>query len=132
MGLLSRQQILEADDLETVEVDVPEWGGSILLKALTGAKRDEVEQSMVKGRGNNQQVNMVNFRARLVAASAIDEGGQLLFISDHDVKLLGKKSSKALDRVAEAASRLSGMSAEDVDELTKSFGSAQSDNSTSD
>lgn len=130
--LLSRQQILEADDLVTKDIEVPEWGGTVRIRALTGAERDKLEQSMVKGRGPNASVNMVNFRARMVVAAAVDEAGHALFISEDDVKQLGNKSSKALDRLAEAASRLSGMSEKDIEELTQGFDDAQSDDSTSD
>ena len=36
---LTRHAILEAPDIETREVPVPEWGGTVYLRALTGAQR---------------------------------------------------------------------------------------------
>lgn len=128
--LLSAKHILDADDLPTMDVEVPEWGGWVRLRGLTGKQRDELEKSTIKQRGGDVQANFVNFRARIVAASAIDESGQLLFGQD-EVAALGRKSSRVLDKLAEACSRLSGMSADDVEELVAGFDKARSEDSTS-
>lgn len=113
MATLTRESILEADDVPAEDVEVPEWGGSVRVQAMTGAERDKFEASMV-GKGNKPDLN--NFRAKLAAACIVDDDGNRLF-SESDVKGLGKKSAAALDRVANAAQRISALSAEDVDEL---------------
>ena len=41
--LLTRDLILKADDIQTREVEVPEWGGTVLIRALTGTERDAYE-----------------------------------------------------------------------------------------
>ncbi|HET8684974.1 MAG TPA: hypothetical protein VFM54_24340 [Micromonosporaceae bacterium] len=130
MGLLSRDQILGADDRRYEEVECPEWGGAIRLRSLTGAERDAFEAQTVQQRGKDQRLNLLNVRSRLVVACAVDAEGQQLFSAD-DVRALGRKSAKALDRCFEAAQRLCGMSEEDVQELTEGFGDAQSDGPTS-
>lgn len=114
MALLGREAILAADDIVTDEVEVPEWGGSVLVRAMTGAERDRLEASAV---GNGKKLNLANFRARMCAASIVDEAGNRLF-GEADLVTLGQKSSAALNRVFEVAQRLSGMSDEDVEELT--------------
>ena len=38
--LLNKEQIQSVSDLETQDVEVPEWGGTVRLKSLTGAERD--------------------------------------------------------------------------------------------
>jgi len=43
---LNKEQILRADDLKTEEVDVPEWGGSVRVRVLTGTERDAFESSI--------------------------------------------------------------------------------------
>ena len=40
---LSQQDILQAKDLETVEVEVPEWGGWLLLQEISAGDRDWLE-----------------------------------------------------------------------------------------
>jgi hypothetical protein len=128
---LTKQQILDAQDLETKEVEVPEWGGTVLVKTMTGVERDAFESSVVKGKGKNTTVNMANIRAKLVAASIVDQDGQRLF-DDQDVQALGKKSAAALDRVFAVAQKLSKISQDDVEELAKNLPDDLSDNSGSD
>src|SRR5258708_5682280 len=88
MALLSRDQILNADDRKTVEVEVPEWGGSVLLRSMTGRERDAFEASLQETRGNKTKQNVVNFRARLVALCIVNQQGELVFNSA-DIKMLG-------------------------------------------
>lgn len=128
--LLNKEQIKSVSDLETQDIEVPEWGGTVRLKSLTGAERDRFEASVVQGQGRNTTVNMQNLRAKLVAQSAIGEDGKPLF-TEEDVKWLGEKSAKALNRLFNAAQQLSGLSESDVKELAGNFKDARSDGSTS-
>ena len=41
---LSRDDILKAADNEPEEVDVPEWGGSVLVRGMTGLDRAAAEE----------------------------------------------------------------------------------------
>lgn len=129
-GLLSRDAILAANDIRTVDVAVPEWGGAVRLRTLTGAERDAFETASVRTSGKHVHTNLVNLRARLVAACAVDEHGARLF-SEADVKALGTKSSAALDRLFDAARKLSRIGEDDVAELTADFTPAQDGGSTS-
>jgi hypothetical protein len=130
MALLTRDEILQVQDLPTEQVHVPEWGGDVLVRALTGAERDMFEQSIVEQRGRNTRMNLQNIRAKLVALTVVDEQGNRIF-KDEDVKWLGNKSAAALDRIFEVAQRLSGLRDEDVEELAKNSESDLSDDSTS-
>ena len=130
MALLTRDEILQVQDLPTEQVHVPEWGGDVLVRALTGAERDMFEQSIVEQRGRNTRMNLRNIRAKLVALTVVDEQGNRIF-KDEDVKWLGNKSAAALDRIFEVAQRLSGLRDEDVEELAKNSESDLSDDSTS-
>jgi len=113
---LTRDDILNAQDLPTEDVSVPEWGGTVRVRGLTGAERDVFEASIVEQRGKKARVNMKNMRATLVALTLVDEDGKRL-ISETDVEALGQKSGVALDRVVRVALRLSGLSPGDVEEL---------------
>lgn len=118
MALLTKQEILNAQDRKTEDVDVPEWGGTLRLRCLSGAERDAFEASLTKGEGKNRKLDLVNVRARLVALSAVDESGGRLF-DDNEVALLGAKSAAALDRAYAVAQRLSGLTDKDVEQLEK-------------
>jgi hypothetical protein len=128
--ILTRDAILQAQDLPRELVEVPQWGGSVYVRALTGAERDTFETSIVEQRGKSTKMNLKNIRAKLVALTVVDEEGNRIF-SDSDASALGKKSAAALDKVFEVAQRLSGLRPEDVEELSKNFGSDQSEDSIS-
>ncbi len=104
--LLTRDAILARADLPRESVEVPEWGGAVLVATMTGAARDEWEQQLVAA-GRSMQ----NVRAKLVAATAVDESGARMF-SAADVEALGNLSSAALDRVCQVAQRLNGLTAD--------------------
>lgn len=120
---LSKDDILKADDVRTEEVEVPEWGGSVLVRGMTGEERDEFEASMLVRRGDQMIPDTWNTRAKLIARCVIDDDGTPLF-TRQDVDALGKKSGAALDRVFDVASRLSGLRPEDAKEAAENFGPA--------
>ena len=130
MSLLSKTAILAAQDLQTEDVEVPEWGGAVRVRSFTGRERDAFESSMVRGEGRNRKVDLTNMRARLVGLTVIDETGQRLF-TDDEVDLLGAKSGAALDRVFAVAQKLNGLSGADVEELSKNSSGVPSAVSTS-
>jgi len=132
VGELTAQDILSANDEVIEKVEVPEWKGHLWVRGLTGAERDAFEASILEGRGKNRQVNLKNFRAKLVAAAAINKNGERLFTSPGQVEALGKKNARALQRVFDVAQELSGLSETDVDELTAELGKEQNGSSGSD
>ena len=130
MTLLSKTAILTANDLQTEDIEVPEWGGAVRVRSFTGRERDAFESSMVRGDGRDRKVDLTNMRARLVGLTVIDETGQRLF-TDEEVDLLGAKSGAALDRVFAVAQKLNGLSGTDVEELSKNSSGVPSAVSTS-
>lgn len=129
MGLLSRESILASEDLPRELLSVPEWGGDVWVRTLTGAERDAFEASNVrvtgKGRNVKREPNVANFRARLAVLVCCDEQGKRLF-ADADAAALGRKSSAALDRIADVALRLNGMTEEAAEEAEGNSQSAPS------
>lgn len=119
-NMLSKKDILLAKDIKTEKVSVPEWGGDVLVRGLTGAERDEFEGSIVQIEGKKQTMDMGNIRARLCAMSMVDEQGVRIF-DEEDVDELGKKSASALQRIFEVTQRLSGLTTEDVENLAKNL-----------
>lgn len=116
MAMLKREDILAAQDMQSEDVDVPEWGGTVRVSVMTGEARDQWDQGLVtvdaKGKA---KANMGNIRARLVALTVVDETGQRLFTAE-DVAELGRKNGAALNRVFEAAQRLNLLRAQDVEQ----------------
>ena len=109
--MLGREDILGAVDLETEKVSVPEWGGEVLVTGLDGTSRDAYEASLWRQTGDTAadgQVDVSNRRAKLVALGCRGKDGEPLFTLE-DAEALGRKSGKALERVAGVVRRLSGM-----------------------
>jgi hypothetical protein len=120
---LSKSAILAAFDVKTEKVSVPEWGGDVYIKTLSGTERDAFED----GYSNEK---MKNFRPRFLVLTLCDESGERLF-SDAEVDSLGKKSSTVIARLFDKAWGLNAFRTEDVDALGKDSPSGQSDDSTS-
>lgn len=131
MAVLKRDDILAAADIVTELVAVPEWGGEVYVKGMTGAERDKFEGGIVEMRGKSQSLNMANVRAKLASFTICDEKGKRLF-SEKDIDALAQKSAAALQRVFEVAQRLSGIGDADVAELADGLKNDQSGGSGSD
>lgn len=108
---LDRSAILAVSDLKNEIVDVPEWGGSVHVRTMSGSERDRFEAEHAKDPSKD-------FRARIVATTVCDEHGVSLF-EPTDVPSLGKKSCAALDRITDVAIRLNGFSKKDQEDLAK-------------
>jgi hypothetical protein len=106
---LTRDAILQIDDLPVEDVSVPEWGGSVRVRGLTARERVEFEASNTVMRGDQLVPDVDNAVAKLVALCVVDEDGTQVF-TRQDANALGEKSSAALARVFDVAARLSGMS----------------------
>jgi hypothetical protein len=127
MNILTKDAILNADDLQTETVSVPEWGGEVIVKTLTGMERDEFENSIL---GDTEKPDITNVRAKAVALSVVDQSGDRLF-SPEDVLKLGKKNGRALDRIFAVVQRLNGLRKKDMEELIKNSEGAPGANCTS-
>jgi hypothetical protein len=125
-----RTQILQADDLVTKEVHIPEWNATVRVKSLTGAERDEFEASITSIKGDKANTNLRGMRAKLAIACCVDADGKPLFKSS-DLQALAGKSARALSRIFDVAAELNGLSKSDVEELTGNSEPDPSDVSTS-
>lgn len=114
---LSRDDILNTDDLEKREVEVPRWNGSVYVRELTGRERDAFENEILTGDPNDPDVNTENLRARLLVRTLCDEDGERLFGDDEMDELAGK-SGAVLSQLFEEAQDLNGMTADDMEALT--------------
>lgn len=127
MAFLTREQILQSNDMRTETVKVPEWGGEVRIGTMSGAQRDAWEQSLVGGKPG--QVNLENARARLLVFCIVDDKGQPIFKLE-DITQLGRKSAIAMERCARVAQRLNMMRDADVEDALKNSAAAPSGTST--
>jgi hypothetical protein len=119
---LNRDAILGAVDVQTEKVDVPEWGGDVIVRGLTGDELDNFQGSVRQfrptfdGKGMEAVLVQEGMRAKLLVKCLIDENGDRLF-TDQDAPALGAKNGSVIDKLYDVAARLSGLSEEEQAEL---------------
>ena len=106
---LSRDAILSASVGEIVTVSVPEWGGDVCLRPLSGA---EVTDIYSKDLPSEQVTRAV------VVASICDETGARLF-SEEDIDALFAKSYFTLQPIIAKALEINRMTKESADAAKK-------------
>jgi hypothetical protein len=118
--ILSKTDILGLSDLATETVDVPEWGGAVIIRTMTGTERDAYEASLMqRDASGNYRVDTVNMRAKLVAHTAVDEAGALLFDPATELAALAGKNAAAIERLFVVAQRLNGLAGNSVADAEK-------------
>ena len=120
---LDRKSILAADDVRKEKIAVPEWGGDVFLRVLTGTDRDRFEESY-------SEQKMKAFRIRFLLLALCDEAGKRLF-NDDEAGILGDKSSVVINRLFEAGWKLNAFTQEAVDALGEDSEAAPNGVSTS-
>ena len=121
-----------ASALPREQIDLPELGGFVFVRGMTGRERDDWERSLLflNRRGKVEQRNE-NIRARLAVRCVVDAAGVRIF-GDEDAAALGNLRADVLSRIFDAAQRLSNVTEEDLQELKKSSAlAAGSDSPTS-
>lgn len=108
---LSRDSILKANDRKYGEIDVPEWGGALSIRSLSGADRDKLGKHL-------KQHGSIGFSTLVVLLGAATEDGKRLF-KDDDYEGLNARCPKVMDRVAETILKLNGLDEDAAEEMEK-------------
>ena len=114
---LSKNEIFAVKDVDIHEVEVPEWGGSILLRGMTGEQRNNYEH-WAHTQSKETVPDYRGIRERLIMSCAIDENGEALFTED-DLQQLAAKNSEVIDRLHEKCRELCGMDQDAVEDAAK-------------
>lgn len=111
---LTKEQIERIDDLSAklVEVDVPEWGGSVFLRPMTVGELDAFANESMRKR----ETGVDNFRSKVVACCLCDAKGDRLF-SDAEVAVLAAKSGPVIARLYEMADKLNDITPPRVEQV---------------
>lgn len=102
--MLTRDQILAAS-LKQIEVDVPEWGGSVMLRELTADDAITLQEEMKRMQETEGQQGI---RELAIVLCAVGEDGERLFTVD-DMPELRRKSNEVINRLGGAAWDLVGL-----------------------
>lgn len=104
---LTASDIDAAKDIEIVKVHVPEWGGVVYIKTLSGADRDFFTNTVSSG----GQL----YQTQVLSRSLCDKDGVRLF---NDTTVLDKRSSSVIGRLFQIAIEVSGLG-EEIEEAEK-------------
>ena len=81
--LLSKEQIFAAQDLQSIDVDVPEWGGQVKVKAMSAIDRINFEKCQ-------KDMHESELILQIVLLTCVDDKGERLFSNDDLVQLQQK------------------------------------------
>lgn len=129
--ILSAEDILAADDVDVREEHVPEWGGTVLLRGLSGTDRDAYEASLTMQRGDKTIPDPRNMRAKLVGRAIVKDDRKTRAFTDQQISALGAKNGAVLDRLFEVVADMSGLSNGAVEDAEGNSEGVQSDASIS-
>lgn len=107
MIALSKEAIQQVVDIQPVEVEVPEWGGSVFVKPLTAAQMEKTQARYEKASDSEKLTLMI-------INCVCDEKGQNLFSKD-DVNWLMDKNMKVLLKLVGECNKVNGLDTEEVE-----------------
>ena len=129
--VLTRADILAAEDIDYEYLDVPEWGGTLRVRGMTGTERDRYDaESFIAGQKQGG-TPLDEFRVRRVAKCIVDDNGLRIF-SDQDIAALGQKNGAVLDRIDDVIVRLSKVGEAAVEKEKADLKAVPSDGSGTD
>jgi hypothetical protein len=108
MAILSIEQILQADDIPSEVVSVPEWGGEVKVRGLSRASFERINKAsevVVPATGPGQQPTTTRDEARFSEQLFLACVVEPVFAEEH-LDALRDKSISALNRVYEAIGRV--------------------------
>lgn len=104
---LSKEDLAKINDLVSLTVNVPEWGGDVLVKQLDVTERLIVEDLI--------EAKDKEFSIKVVAMSLIDDKGNQLFTPDE----LKKRNGKVVLRLFREILNHNTMSSESIEDAKK-------------
>lgn len=131
-----RAAVFEAEDLGGELVPVPDWGPGVefWVRGLTAAERNSViSHAREQHEDGSYGVNMDAYYA-LIVTFAVHHPVEhdVRVFTEADAPLLLQKSSKAVDKVANVAMRLSGMTKDDLQQAVEAAGKDSSSTGSDD
>ncbi|THV27943.1 hypothetical protein [Glycomyces paridis] len=117
-ALMTAEDIEAFDDIEYDDIPVPEWGGrKVRIRGLSGEDWAHLTGAalVATGRDVSIRVNIIaEQKIRVVAACLVGPDMEPLFTRDK-IRVLGKKSAAAIERLYDKAQELSGQGEDAVE-----------------
>ncbi len=109
MGYLSFDDIMSST-LPEVDVEVSEWGGTVKVRAVTGAEMARCKKDATNRRTDD--LDEIKFNALLVVAGSVDPS----FPKGSDQRLMREQAAGPVARIAQEIMKLSGFGDDEGDD----------------
>lgn len=110
--ILSATEIEKASDLKTEEIDVKEWGGTVAIRELSVAKRQEYSDYIATKPKDSDIV------VAIIAMSLVGADGSPLFQIE-DMKALQNRSPAVLQNICKKIYTLNGLDEASQEKIEK-------------
>lgn len=111
--------VTAADDLESEDIVVPQWGVTLRMKSMDTGHRGAYLERLIAAKDEGNDVAMAQIQAELVVHGAFDpEDGSQAF-DESDIPMLLTKHGGVVARLATVAQRLSGLDRDAEERLGK-------------
>jgi len=117
---LTKEDILNCNDLKMEAVKVKEWEGTVFIKELSVKERIEFEAS-IKEKDDTMRAMLT-----MLSISICDKDGNKLFEAS-DIEALYKKNVKVILKLFRIANKLSALNVESEEKLRKNSESIPQD-----
>jgi len=136
MGLLTKDQLLKADELQMEQVYLDEQD-FVYVREMTAREKDRFEQSLMKEVRHEDgtveyESNPEDYKAKLLANTICDDKGSLLLDVDDIPALSQNKGASKLEKLANIANSLNRISKRDRDAMSKNSNADNPGDSNSD
>ena len=112
MGLITNANaILGKDDFHYEEIEVPEWGGSLRLKSLSGSERSKIIKLTQQQKDTADGV----FEQCTIYSVVDSEGRRLFDDTEATRKVLQSKDAGVTQRIGRKILEISGLSRDALD-----------------
>jgi len=126
---LSKEQILShAGEVDTRDVPIPKWGGSVKVRAVT-IREWEIHQSRMARIGDDES-KQGKANAMLLARCIVDDSKRRVF-EDADVNQIAELGAGDVVKLTNAVIELSGLTDDAEDEVRGESDAAQTSGSSS-
>jgi hypothetical protein len=109
MTVLSRDKLLKVKaEVPTEKISVPELGGEVIIRGMTGKEQTIFNRSVVKKGGDRNEVDDELFASKLIVQCLTDEKGERLLKEDEFAIVQGWPAS-VFQKLAQASLRVNGL-----------------------
>jgi monomeric isocitrate dehydrogenase len=113
MADLTAADILAADDMGLVPVNVKEWNGTVYVRVMSVGEMEAYQREFAE-----KKEKMENWRAKLLQRCLCDKSGRQLFTPE-EIDKLSAKSVKVMSKLFDAAMKHNAVTEKDVEDLAK-------------